>query len=205
MFDEFRYHRVRKFVFKSIYAGGDIEHTITMDITPSGYLGGYFGVRNPLASEFGFACLHKFGDAFFQEMLKFDPQVSGSGSWRFPCDGPDAQIRMLDVRAYSESELIDAYSAILATEVLPFVQPVVTLTALYDQLIDDTPPFTWTWTNAALRIAEIFAIGQQIGETESRILRGVEPRKSYLTPSVGVSDADAYLAAICQEWATRGQ
>jgi hypothetical protein len=133
----------------------------------------WFGLRNPSAETFATAAVGKYFDPSFAESLA--DESGSSCTMRFSFGAREAGWSQ-SISRLGDPELGARICHVLENHVLPLVRTVTTKTVLFNFLASDATPGGWSWTNGAIRAAQIVALGRSLELRRAEIVAMLLPR-----------------------------
>jgi hypothetical protein len=192
-------------VYKATWGSPDVEHFLFLGGTPRG-INAAFGIRNPAAEAFAQQSIVKYGGEMFGR-IEHDEQSSCTMRFGFAvCDPFWAR----SVRGLFDPALGPTLQRLLREFILPAVGHVTTIDGLIDLLLADQRPCLWSFTNGAIRAAQIISLAGHCGHPAARISAALEARGGFIARgflnSAPMRKAPAeYVRRVLGDWSARPQ
>lgn len=206
------YFRRRRLIYQASWGTNDVEHFIYVEKGSRQYLVCRFGLRNRLAEAFGLESLAKYGHPNFRITLRQrDRELDCSIIFEF--GRLDAFSHSLWPRVYIPnargSEIAILIADFVRENILPLMQPIVTLETFLNFLVSDSELWRWYSSSRIMRVAQIVATAGQLGLSKQEIRRMLTPHERLIAIEFGedeiapASCTDRYLEQVMSDWTQR--
>lgn len=205
------YDRLRKYVYRASWSTAEVEHFLYFGKDSRQYFTAEFGLRNPVAEEFGIEELVKYGhpnvEFFLKERdsaIECSMTFGFSGLDKFSRD-PWPRVRLTNISGH---DLVVLVTGFVRQNLLPIIDSITDLQTYLTFLVTDRDPNRWIVTkNHMIRAAQIVAVAAQLGRTNEEIRellrpydRQIEGRMRHIAKDT-VTGIDMYVDSLLSDWA----
>ena len=179
--------------FKATSVSHAVEHFIYLHAygTPKEFLGANFGFRNPVSEEFSIECIRAYGGELFSRSLKHDASTDCKMNFDFGHLYDPVQRWQIYLPQHSASESAKILMSTIEEKLFPVIRRVGTLQELFELLLQDKHPCRWSYTNGAIRAAQLVSAAKQLGIEMSYLLMQLESRLEWITLGLNQDDISA--------------
>lgn len=207
------YDRLRKYIYRAAWSTAEVEHFLYFGQDSRQYFTAQFGLRNPVAEEFGIEEMVKYGHPNFELFLKERDSATEcsmtfgfSGLDKFSWD-PWPRVRLTKISGH---DLIVLVTGFVRQNLLPIIETITDLETYLAFLVTDRDPNRWIVTpNHMIRAAQIVAVAAQLGRSNEEIRellrpydRQIEGRMRHIANDT-VTGIDMYVDRLLSDWASR--
>jgi hypothetical protein len=192
-------------IYKRLWSASEVEHFIYFSEHPKerGKIVGHFGIRNQRAEDFSVQAIRTYGGPLFSAMW-YDRERSCAMRFSLGRPGNDP-LWAIRVSTTLEFDLTACIKSTVEDGLLPAIGAITTIPSFLSLLVANAEPCPWSSTNAAIRAAQIVALGGMCGLDFTETQASLESRELWVANSVPKasvvrSNPRAFIAKLREDW-----